>query len=105
MLKDQIQVFIVFGFDNSLKLYYVGVIKLVQNGDLPICSLSVDFVLEGIEHFFKGVCFLGRLFSYLPYMTICAASKEFVDLEEVLNAFLNFFRHFIMENKQKLMNK
>ena len=91
MLKDQIQVFIVFSFYNSLKLYYVGVIKLVQNGDLPICSLSVNVVLEGIKHFFKGVCFLGRLFSNLPYMTVCTASKEFVDLEEVLNVFLNFF--------------
>jgi len=49
-------------------------VKLMQNGYFPVCSLRVDIILEGIEDFFQRVRLFGRFLFNFPYMSVGSAT-------------------------------
>ena len=51
-LKDQVQIFIILGSNNSVQFYNIFTINLVKKDDFAIGTLSVSGVLKGIEYIF-----------------------------------------------------
>ncbi len=93
ILKKQVQILVILSLDDSFKLYDVWVVKLMQDGDLSICSLSIDIVLKRVKYFFESICYFSRLFDNFPYMSIGTTTQKLLDFEKFLNMFLNFFGH------------
>ena len=95
MLKYQVQIFIVFCLDYWFELDYVRVVDLMQNGDFTICSLSIDIILKGVEYFFKCIGLFSWFLYDFPDVAVSSTTKKLLNLEKLLNVFLNFFRHFL----------
>ncbi len=95
MLKYQVQIFIVFRFDYWFELNYVRVVNLMQNGDFTICSLRIDIILKGVKYFFKCIGLFGGFLDNFPDVTISPTTEKLLNLEKLLNVFLNFFWHFL----------
>ena len=95
MLKYQVQIFIVFRFDYWFELNYVRVVNLMQNGDFTICSLRIDIILKGVKYFFKCKGLFGGFLDNFPDVTVSPTTEKLLNLEKLLNVFLNFFWHFL----------
>jgi hypothetical protein len=57
-LEHKVEILVIFGTDHLVQFYDVGVIKLLEEGDLAEGPLGVGGVLEGIEDLFQseGIC-------------------------------------------------
>jgi hypothetical protein len=52
-LEDKVEILIIFSPNDLVQFDYVGVVKLLQEGDLAEGALCVGGVLEGIEDLFE----------------------------------------------------
>ena len=80
ILKDQIEIEIVFGFDDIDEFDDVGVLDFFEDGDFPEGPLGVDIVLKGEENFFESKN-LVILFAFdFPDVSVRPAADLFDDV-------------------------
>lgn len=72
VLKNQIEILVIFGADDVEQLDYVVVIEFVQVADLSVGSLRVYGVLEGVEYFFESESGVGLAIRNFPDVTVGA---------------------------------
>jgi hypothetical protein len=66
-VEDEVDVFVVFGFEDVEEGDDVGVaVELLQEDDFAVGALGVGGVLEGVEYFLQGHHLLGLLIDGLP---------------------------------------
>ena len=53
-LEDKVQILVIFGPDDLVQFYDVGVVEFLQEDDFPEGSLGIGGVLESIENLFEG---------------------------------------------------
>lgn len=98
-LKNQVNIFIVIGFDGIDQFYYIGVIQLFQNLYLTVCSLGICRMLKSIKNLFEGIYFFSGFFLYFPDMPVCTGPYFLQDVESSDNMILNegcvVLRHLI----------
>ena len=92
-LKDKVEIFIIFGFKDAVKFDDVGVVEFVEDGDFPVGSLGVDFVVEGIEYFFECVLVFVKFVEDFPDVAVGAAAEEFLDVVEFEDVGFDFLTH------------
>ena len=85
MLEDQVQIQIVFGFDDLFELDHVRMIELFKYANFTEGPLGVDVILESQEHFFKRQNFIRSLFAYLVDITISSTANLLNFLETLLD--------------------
>ena len=76
-----------------MQLDYVRVVKLGQDHQLSIGSLSISGVLEGVEYFLEGVGGFGATIDGLPYMTVRPAAHQFFRFVKTENVLFDLFTH------------
>ena len=76
-LKNKVQIFIIFGLDDSMQFDNILVINLMQEDNFAIGALGVCGVLEGIEYFFECEEFAGFDLVDFPDVTVGATADFF----------------------------
>ena len=85
-LEDEVDVFVVFGFDDVQQLDNVLVLELLEEHDLPVCTLGVCGVLEGVKYLLERNDSLGFPINGLPDVPVGPGAQlpdEFVSFEDV----------------------
>lgn len=80
MLKNQIDVLIVFGTNGLLQSYNIIVFQLPKEHNLSISPLRISRVRKGIEIFLESLNHLSLTINDFPDMTIGSATYLFNDL-------------------------
>ena len=93
--EDQVQIFVVIGFKQIMKLNYILMFKLVEEHNFTIGPLGICRVLERIEYFFQGQSLACFLISYFPHVSVCSASNLLDKLVSVKDVGLNLICHSI----------
>lgn len=72
ILKDKVNVFVVFSGDGFMQLYYIRVIELSQDFDLTIGALGVSCVLKSVEYLFECEDFFCIFLFNFPNVAVSA---------------------------------
>ena len=91
--EDKVEVFIVLGPDAFVELDNILVIELGEDDQLPIGSLSICGILEGIEDLFEGNGSSGASIDGSPDKAIGSTSYEFFCLIKAKDMLFDFFAH------------
>lgn len=93
VLKDQVKIALVHGFDDFMEFDDIFMFHLVEEGDFSVSSLGIGGVLECIKDFFEGESLLGFFVGDFPDMTIGSTSEKFFGFVEFEDVRLNVFGH------------
>ena len=86
--KQKVHIFIVFSFDCFVHFYDVRVLKLPQDLDLTIGTLSICCVLERVKYFFEGECFFAMTVLHLPHVPVGTRTHLLQDVETTVDVLL-----------------
>jgi hypothetical protein len=73
-LEDQVEVFVIVGFDDVVEFDDVGMVEFVEEDNFSVGALGIGGVLEGIEYFFECEGFPSFFIIDFPNMSICATT-------------------------------
>lgn len=74
MLKDQVDVLIIFCTDGALKANDIGMLQLPEEHDLSIGALRIGGVRKSIEVLLQSLDLLALPVDDLPNMAVCATA-------------------------------
>lgn len=94
IVEQKIEIFVAFWFDYAGQFDDVFMVELVKDGYLSIGALRIDWVLEGIEYFFKGELFLGRPLLDMPNVPVGPTPEQLFNLKHLLYVFIDWFAHY-----------
>lgn len=77
MLKDQVDVLIIFGTDRAFKANDIGMLQLPEEHDLSIGALRIGGVRKSIEVLLQSLDLLALPVNNLPDMAVCATTDLF----------------------------